>query len=365
MDHIENNDDYAGLVVNKGISQPPSVNPNLASSRKKRAKYTANDFVEGIIKGNLTILSQAVTLVESTKPEHYAMAQELIEKCLPYATKSVRIGITGVPGAGKSTFIEALGMHVVNQQKKLAVLAIDPSSQRTKGSILGDKTRMEELSVHENAFIRPSPSAGSLGGVARKTRESIVLCEAAGFDTVFVETVGVGQSEIAVHSMVDFFLLLQITGAGDELQGIKRGIMEMADGIVINKADGANVDKAEMAKTQYKTALSLFPMHESGWKPKVLTCSAFYKTNIDVVWNMLLDYVQFTQARGYFETKRHQQASYWMYESINQELKSNFYNYPDINMLLKEMETKVIAGEISSFIAAKRLLDTYASLRKQ
>lgn len=183
----------------------------MASSRKKRTIYTANDYLDGIIKGNRTILSQAVTLIESTKPEHYAMAQELIEKCLPYAKKSVRIGITGVPGAGKSTFIEALGMYVVNQHKKLAVLAIDPSSQRTKGSILGDKTRMEELSVHENAFIRPSPSAGSLGGVARKTRETIVLCEAAGFDTIFVETVGVGQSEIAVHSMVDFFLLLQIT----------------------------------------------------------------------------------------------------------------------------------------------------------
>ena len=359
MEHLENNDKYAGLLVNKGIAKPPIVNPNLAESKKKRRIFTVDDYVEGILKGNRTVLSQAVTLVESAKPEHYAMAQEVIDKCLPFAGKSVRIGITGVPGSGKSTFIEALGMHVVQQQKKLAVLAIDPSSQRTKGSILGDKTRMEDLSVHENAFIRPSPSAGSLGGVARKTRETIILCEAAGFDTIFVETVGVGQSEIAVHSMVDFFLLLQITGAGDELQGIKRGIMEMADGIVINKADGVNIDKAEIAKTQYKTALSLFPMHESGWKPQVLTCSAFYKLNIDAAWNMLLEYVAFTQDANFFEIKRRQQATYWMYESINQELKTNFYMHPQIKSLLKEMEAKVIAGEISSFIAARRLLDSY------
>ena len=216
MEHVENNSEYKGLTVNKGITQPPTVNPYLVKRRKKQ-QYSVSEFVEGIEKGNVSILSQAVTMVESTNPDHYKIAQEIIEKCLPLAGHSIRIGITGVPGAGKSTFIEALGMQLVNQGKKLAVLAIDPSSGLSKGSILGDKTRMESLSVSQDAFIRPSPSAGSLGGVARKTRETIVLCEAAGYNNVFIETVGVGQSETAVHSMVDFFLLIQITGAGDEL----------------------------------------------------------------------------------------------------------------------------------------------------
>ena len=233
MEHPENDDLYKGLKVNKGVADVPTVNPYL-KKRIQRKEYTPAEFVEGILKGNITILSQAVTLVESSKYEHQQVAQEIIEKCLPHAGKSVRIGITGVPGAGKSTSIDAFGMHLIGQGRKLAVLAIDPSSERAKVSILGDKTRMEALSREKNAFIRPSPSAGSLGGVARKTRETIVLCEAAGFDTVFVETVGVGQSETAVHSMVDFFLLIQLAGTGDELQGIKRGIMEMADGIIIN-----------------------------------------------------------------------------------------------------------------------------------
>ena len=215
----------------------------------------------------MTILSQAVTMVESLKPEHQAIAQEVIEKCLPYSGNSVRIGISGVPGAGKSTSIDVFGLHVLEKGGKLAVLAIDPSSERTKGSILGDKTRMEKLSVHPKAFIRPSPSAGSLGGVARKTRETIILCEAAGFDKIFVETVGVGQSETAVHSMVDFFLLIQLAGTGDELQGIKRGIMEMADGIVINKADGSNIEKAKLAAAHFRNALHLFPTPDSGWTP--------------------------------------------------------------------------------------------------
>jgi len=241
MEHPENNEEYKGLVVNKGIEQPSSVNPYLKRKPKKRQLSVA-EFVEGIVKGDVTILSQAVTLVESVKPEHQAVAQEVIEKCLPYSGNSIRVGISGVPGAGKSTSIDVFGLHVLEKGGKLAVLAIDPSSERSKGSILGDKTRMEQLSVHPNSFIRPSPSAGSLGGVARKTRETIVLCEAAGFDKIFVETVGVGQSETAVHSMVDFFLLIQLAGTGDELQGIKRGIMEMADGIVINKADGGNLD---------------------------------------------------------------------------------------------------------------------------
>ena len=232
MEHPENKSEFKGLNVNKGVSQPPSVNPYMVRRRKSRL-LTSDEFVKGILSGNRVILSQAVTLVESSLPEHNDLAQEIIEKCIPHSGKSIRVGITGVPGAGKSTSIDTFGMHLLEKGNKLAVLAIDPSSERSKGSILGDKTRMERLSVAENAFIRPSPSAGSLGGVARKTRESIILCEAAGFDYIFVETVGVGQSETAVHSMVDFFLLIQLSGTGDELQGIKRGIMEMADGIII------------------------------------------------------------------------------------------------------------------------------------
>ena len=244
MEHPENSEEYAGLVVNKGIGPVSIVNPYLKKGRFARRRLSAADYVEGILKGNVTILGQAVTLVESTMPEHQAIAQEVIEKCLPYSGKSIRIGISGVPGAGKSTSIDEFGIHVLKEHGgRLAVLAIDPSSERSKGSILGDKTRMEKLSVHPDSFIRPSPSAGSLGGVARKTRETIILCEAAGFDKIFVETVGVGQSETACHSMVDFFLLIQLAGTGDELQGIKRGIMEMADGIIINKCDGNNVDK--------------------------------------------------------------------------------------------------------------------------
>jgi LAO/AO transport system kinase len=358
--HIENDPQYNGLTVNNGIAQPPTVNPYLQTQkRKKRKHYTASEYAEGILQGNRTILSQAVTLLESVKPEHQAMAQEVIEKCLPYTGKSIRLGITGVPGAGKSTFIETLGMHLVKDNHQLAVLAIDPSSERSKGSILGDKTRMEQLSSHPNAFIRPSPSAGSLGGVARKTRETIMLCEAAGFDTIFVETVGVGQSETAVHSMVDFFLFLQVAGTGDELQGIKRGIMEMADGIAINKADGTNVDRVNLTKAQLTSALHLFPLPESGWSPKVLTCSALNNINIYEVWKMITEYVGFVKASGFFEDNRNHQSKYWMYESINEQLKSRFYNHPEIETLLPLFENKVLANEISSFIAAKELLKIY------
>lgn len=358
MEHVENDSQYAGLTVNAGIVQPPRINPYL-THRVKRREYTVSEFVEGIQKGNISILGQAVTLVESTQAEHYAKAQEIIEKCLPLACPSVRIGITGVPGAGKSTFIEALGTFLTKQDKKLAVLAIDPSSERSKGSILGDKTRMEELSVSDKAFIRPSPSAGSLGGVARKTRETIVLCEAAGFSHIFVETVGVGQSETAVHSMVDFFLLLQLTGAGDELQGIKRGIMEMADSIIINKAEGNNIERAKMAQAQFKNALHLFPAHESGWQPEVLTCSAFHKIGIAEIWEMIERYLQHVQANGYFNEKRKRQTKYWMYETIDEQLRNHFYQNPLIESSLQQLEARVMHDEISSFVAAHQLLDTY------
>ncbi len=364
MEHPENNEEYKGLTVNKGIVQPPSVNPYLVK-RVKRRDYSVAEYVEGIAKGNISMLSQAVTMVESTNPAHYETAQEIIEKCLPLAGKSIRIGITGVPGAGKSTFIEALGMHLVDKGEKLAVLAIDPSSGLSKGSILGDKTRMEELSVSDKAFIRPSPSAGSLGGVARKTRESIVLCEAAGFNNIFIETVGVGQSETAVHSMVDFFLLIQITGAGDELQGIKRGIMEMADSIIINKAEGNNLEKAKLAQAQFKNALHLFPAHESGWVPEVLLCSAFHKSGIPEIWDMIDRYIKHCKGNGYFDIKRRRQTQYWMTETIDEALRNSFYQSPDIEPLIEKYKEMVVNDEISSFIAARRLLDIYFNKTKQ
>ncbi|NDV56481.1 methylmalonyl Co-A mutase-associated GTPase MeaB [Parabacteroides sp. 52] len=358
MEHPENEELYKGLKVNKGVSDVPTVNPYL-KKRVQRRQYSPAEFVEGILKGDITILSQAVTLVESARQEHQVLAQEIIEKCLPHAGNSVRIGITGVPGAGKSTSIDTFGMHLLKQQHKLAVLAIDPSSERTKGSILGDKTRMEDLSRQPNAFIRPSPSAGSLGGVARKTRETIVLCEAAGFDTIFVETVGVGQSETAVHSMVDFFLLIQLAGTGDELQGIKRGIMEMADGIVINKADGDNVDKANLAAAQFRNALHLFPPAASGWTPQVLTYSGYYNLRIKEIGEMIDAYVAFTQKNGYFEHKRNEQSKYWMYESIHEALRDSFYHNPRVEELLPFVEGQVLRNEISSFVAAKQMMETY------
>lgn len=361
MEHPENDDLYTGLTVNKGIEQPPSINPYL-KKRSRRKLYTAGEYVEGILKGDLSLLSQAVTLVESNLYEHRVLAQEVIEKCLPHTCQSVRIGITGVPGAGKSTSIDAFGLHVLKKPgNKLAVLAIDPSSERSKGSILGDKTRMEKLSVHPDAFIRPSPSAGSLGGVARKTRETIVLCEAAGFNNIFVETVGVGQSETAVHSMVDFFLLIQLAGTGDELQGIKRGIMEMADGIVINKADGNNIERAKLAQAQFRNALHLFPLPPSGWSPKVLTYSGYYEIGIDEVWDMIYEYLDFVHRNGYFEHKRQEQAKYWMYETIDEKLRNHFYNDPTIRELLDEKEHRILTNMQSSFTAAHDVLDYYFS----
>jgi LAO/AO transport system kinase len=351
----------SALTVNPGVEQPPTVNPVslkhfLSRSRKMLAP---DEYIEGILQGNRTILSQAITLVESSLPEHVRMAQDIMERCLPYSGKSLRIGITGVPGAGKSTFIEAMGSYLTSKGRRLAVLAIDPSSERSNGSILGDKTRMETLSADTNAFIRPSPSSGSLGGVARKTRETIFLCEAAGFDTIFIETVGVGQSETAVHSMTDFFLLIQIAGAGDELQGIKRGIMEMADLITVNKADGSNLEKAQLAQAQYQSALRLFPKPVSGWEPKATTCSSITRDGIGKIWDIVLQYEQLTRNNGYFNERRHYQAKYWMNETIRNSLISHFYNHPAIKASLLEYEEKVLDEKVTSFTAARALLNEY------
>ena len=345
------------LNVTEGVADQPIVNPHFV--RKRRRTFSTDEYVEGILRGDITILSQAITLIESNKPEHYDQAQQIIERCLPHAGRSVRIGITGVPGAGKSTFIEAVGNMVVSLHHRLAVLAIDPSSERSGGSILGDKTRMESISSNPDIFIRPSPSAGSLGGVARKTRETIVLCEAAGFDVIFIETVGVGQSETAVHSMVDMFMLLQISGAGDELQGIKRGIMEMADMMVITKADGENRQKAELARAQFQSALHLFPMPESGWRPKVYTCSAVAETGLEEVWKGVEEFLDHIESNGYFQSNRNRQNKYWMYESINDTLKDSFYRDPAVAAHLADVEQRVLDAKLSSFIAAKELLDIY------
>ena len=344
-----------------GVNQPDSLSPSVAKKIQLKRKIipSAKELIEAIKKGDKIALSRAITLVESTNHEHLERANEVINGCLPYANKSVRIGITGVPGVGKSTFIEAFGTYLTSIGKKVAVLAVDPSSSISHGSILGDKTRMEELVKDENAFIRPSASGDSLGGVARKTRESIILCEACGFDTIIIETVGVGQSETAVHSMVDFFLLLKIAGAGDELQGIKRGIMEMADTIVINKADGDNISKAKLAKSEFNRALHLFPAKSSGWIPKVTTCSSFEKTGIDNVWTIISDYFDLVKENHFFEKKRQDQSQFWMMETINEQLKSNFYNHPEIKKLLEENKKAVQNGELSPFVAGQLLLEKY------
>ena len=352
----------SSLIVNEGVKQPPIMNPYVKKFyRKKPETLSVDQYMEGITSGNTTILSQAITLVESYLPEHRAVAQEIIRRCQPISAerRSMRIGITGVPGAGKSTFIEAFGSYLTSRGHKLAVLAIDPSSERTKGSILGDKTRMETLCHDPNAFIRPSPSAGSLGGVARKTRETILLCEAAGFDTVFVETVGVGQSETAVHSMTDFFLLLLISGAGDDLQGIKRGIMEMSDLINVTKADGNNIEKAQMARVLYVNALHLFPPTESGWVPTAVTSSAVTKAGLDEILAKIEEYFNLVRGNGYYDKRRREQARYWMYESINESLKAMFSENPVIEKLLPEYEDAVLEGRLESFTSASELIDKY------
>lgn len=367
MESVENSSmEESALKVNEGISQPEQVNPKALERFKIKRKppISTEEYVKGILSGNRVILSKAITLVESINPSHQAIAQELIEKCLPHSGNSIRIGITGVPGVGKSTFIEALGVHVTSLGHRLAVLAIDPSSSRTKGSILGDKTRMEELSIHPNAFIRPSPSAGSLGGVAQKTKETIILCEAAGFDVIFVETVGVGQSETAVNAMVDFFLLLMLAGAGDELQGIKRGIMEMADAIFINKADGDNRQKANQARLEYKNALHLFPPSESGWTPVTGTCSALSKEGIPEVWETIKQYETLSKKNGYFNHKRQQQKSLIMLETIKEYLKNDFYTTPVIQQFLPKIEQEMLNDRLSSYKAAQQLIQLYFEDKK-
>jgi LAO/AO transport system kinase len=318
------------------------------------------DYVEGIKQGQRVALAKAITLIESTRPEHHELAQQIIEQCLPHSGRSVRIGITGTPGVGKSTFIEAFGQHLIHEaNRKIAVLAVDPSSQVSRGSILGDKTRMEQLSHQEAAFIRPSPAGDSLGGVARKTREAIILCEAAGYDTIIIETVGVGQSETAVHSMTDFFLLLLLPGAGDELQGIKRGIVEMADLAVVNKADGERLTLAKQAKREYRNALHLLPPKASQWIAKVEICSATSGMGIPEIWSDIQAYVKQTKENGYFERNRSDQAKYWLHETIKQALQQAFFSHPAVSAQMRSTEQAVVEGRQSSFQAADDLLSLF------
>ncbi len=347
------------LNERKGVEKPDSLSKN-ATQFLKRNRQTLNspdEIISQLLSGNKTALSRAITFVESTNPKHRKLARQIIETCLPHANKSIRLGITGVPGVGKSTFIESFGKLLIQNNKKIAVLAVDPSSTISKGSILGDKTRMEELVKSENAFIRPSASGDSLGGVARKTRESIILCEAAGFDTIIIETVGVGQSETAVHSMTDFFLLLKLAGAGDELQGIKRGIMEMADAIVINKADGENIKAAKLAKVEFNRALHLYPAKDSGFIAKTLLSSAIKEEGIEEVWQLINSYFEETHKSGYFNFKRKEQSKFWLLQTIENRLKADFYSNPTIKAELSKQLLLLDKNKTTAFEAADYLLN--------
>ncbi|HEA20618.1 MAG TPA: methylmalonyl Co-A mutase-associated GTPase MeaB [Pricia antarctica] len=325
----------------------------------KQHMPTSDVLVAGILNGDTSALGRAITLVESQRKDHLEKANTIIQKCLSQKRDAIRIGITGVPGVGKSTFIEILGKLLIADGNRVAVLAVDPTSTQSKGSILGDKTRMEHLVKEANAFIRPSPSGVNLGGVARKTRETIILCEAAGFNIILVETVGVGQSETTVHGMVDFFLLLKLSGAGDELQGIKRGIIEMADAIVINKADGKNIKQAKAAAQEFKRALHLYPPKENGWIPTVLTCSALENKGIEAIRDLILDYIEKNKISGHFLEKRKRQNKNWLYESIEERLKSDFFDDETIGPELDKFASKVMAETISPFQAAEQLIGMF------
>ncbi|MBF0118651.1 MAG: methylmalonyl Co-A mutase-associated GTPase MeaB [Desulfobacterales bacterium] len=320
------------------------------------ADKNSNYYIDGILSGNRRILAKTITLIESVLPAHQKLAHDIINKILPFTGKSIRLGITGVPGVGKSTFIETLGLYLIKSGHSVAVLAVDPTSVKSGGSILADKTRMEGLSCKEKGFIRPSPSGGTLGGVARKTRETLLICEAAGFDVVIVETVGVGQSEIAVASMVDFFLVLMLANAGDELQGIKKGILEFADAIAINKADGDNIEKANKAKNVYENAFDLLSHIVLNSRPKVVTCSAIEGSGIENLWNIVLENHKKLGVSGELLIKRNVQSVKWMYELIEDGLKEKFYNTPEVKTMLPKLISDIEAGRIAPNIAAYNLL---------
>ncbi len=372
MPKKEKNNTNSALNVQRGIEQPSQINPNVVDkiSGFKKSKITVDEICNGILHGNRTFLSRGITLIESALPSDRTEAQKLIQLCLPHSGDSIRIGITGVPGVGKSTFIETFGLYLINKGKKVAVLAVDPSSTRTKGSILGDKTRMETLSNNDNAFIRPSASKGTLGGVAQATREALILCEAAGYNIIMIETVGVGQSETAVSQLVDFFLLLMLAGGGDELQGIKRGIIEMADLIVVNKADGDNITKAKLAASEYKNALHLFPALANGWIPDVLTASAIANVGIDDTFNEINNFVTLTKANGYFDKNRRKQSLNILTDTIEDSLKTKFYNQQLISSLMENYRNKILNPKhveetVNPYEIAQMLLNKYYNSYKK
>jgi LAO/AO transport system kinase len=358
MEHQDGSFNSA-LMERKGVKNVQSINPALKDFVVAGNEMTVDNYVSGVLSGNRNVLAKTITLIESTKEDDKQVSQEILKKLSNCALQSVRIGITGVPGAGKSTLIEALGIDLLAKGHKVAVLAVDPSSERSKGSILGDKTRMEKLATADNAFVRPSPSSGSLGGVARSTSETILLCEAAGFDVILVETVGVGQSETLVRNMVDFFLLVQIANAGDELQGIKRGVMEMADMILVNKADGKNIAASEIAAAQIRNAVHLFMPQQSGFAVEVMVCSAFSGFNISKIWENIEAFVCFTKNNGFFEKQRKEQIEKLFYQTLNNRILENYYQNPNIMRKIEHLLEDILQGRDSLFSAIGKILKSH------
>jgi LAO/AO transport system kinase len=357
----EKGGDAFAVKIRKGVQ---TAMGSRSAAPVKRKQLSTAEYVAGVLKNKKTILARAITLIESNAPGHYETAREVLKRLLPHSGRSLRVGITGMPGSGKSTFIEALGCHLISEGHKVAVLAVDPSSSITKGSILGDKTRMEKLSRQENCFIRPSPTGGTLGGVTRKSRETILTCEAAGYDVILIETVGVGQNEITVRSMVDFFLLLFIAGAGDELQAIKKGVMEIADALLVNKADGANKARATAVREEYSGALKYLTPATKGWQTGAYTCSALHEEGVSEIWDVVKSFEKLTKESGVFNERRNNQAVDWVFTMIEEHLRENFYSNPEIKEELPGIKEQVLKSEVLPTAAAEKLLESFYRSQK-